>query len=72
MLMQNFRVTNKKQYGMLWHFLEWSIACKWINRSAQEHVSTDSSLDLWKFQVGGTEGGGEGQRVGGEGRRGGL
>ena len=25
MLMQNFRVTNKEYYGMLWHFLEWSI-----------------------------------------------
>ena len=56
MLMQNFGVTNKNHYGMLWHFLEWSIACKWINSSAQEHVSTDSSLDLWKFQVGGVEG----------------
>ena len=26
MLMQNFGVTNKEYYGMLWHFLEWSIA----------------------------------------------
>ena len=25
MLMQNFGVTNKERYGMLWHFLEWSI-----------------------------------------------
>ena len=24
--MQNFGVTNKKHYGMLWDFLEWSIA----------------------------------------------
>ena len=24
MLMQNFGVTNKEHYGMLWHFLEWS------------------------------------------------
>ena len=23
--MQNFWVTNKEHYGMLWHFLEWSI-----------------------------------------------
>ena len=23
--MQNFGVTNKKHYGMLWYFLEWSI-----------------------------------------------
>ena len=25
MLMQNFGVTNKEHYGMLWFFLEWSI-----------------------------------------------
>ena len=25
MPMQNFWVTNKEHYGMLWHFLEWSI-----------------------------------------------
>ena len=26
MLMQNFGVTNKEYYGMLWYFLVWSIA----------------------------------------------
>ena len=26
MLMQDFGVTNKEHYGMLWYFLEWSIA----------------------------------------------
>ena len=26
MLMQNFGVTNKEHYGVLWYFLEWSIA----------------------------------------------
>ena len=25
MLTENFRVTNKEHYGMLWYFLEWSI-----------------------------------------------
>ena len=25
MPMQNFGVTNKEHYGMLWYFLEWSI-----------------------------------------------
>ena len=29
MLMQNFGVTNKEHYGMLWYFLEWSIAHVW-------------------------------------------
>ena len=33
--MQNFRVTNKEHYGMLWYFLEWSIVdffplCFWV------------------------------------------
>ena len=26
MRIQNFGVTNKEHYGMLWYFLEWSIA----------------------------------------------
>ena len=25
MLMQNFGMTNKEYYGMLWYFLEWSV-----------------------------------------------
>ena len=25
--MQNFGVTNKEYYGVLWYFLEWSIDC---------------------------------------------
>ena len=25
MLMQNFGMTNKEHYGVLWYFLEWSI-----------------------------------------------
>ena len=25
MIMQNFGVTNREHYGMLWYFLEWSI-----------------------------------------------
>ena len=31
MLMQNFGVTNKEHYGMLWYFLEWSITCKFAS-----------------------------------------
>ena len=34
MLMQNFGVTNKEPYGMLWYFLEWSIR---IEGLATEH-----------------------------------
>ena len=29
MLMQNFGMTNKEYYGMLWYFLEWSIPFMW-------------------------------------------
>ena len=29
MLMHNFGVTNKEYYGMLWHFLFWSITHYW-------------------------------------------
>ena len=29
-LMQNFGVTNKEHYGMLWYFLEWSIKMQGI------------------------------------------
>ena len=28
--MQNFEVTNKEHYGMLWYFLEWSIDIDYI------------------------------------------
>ena len=37
MLMQNFGATNKKHYGMLWYFLEWSIrkCLGTINESAK-------------------------------------
>ena len=28
-LTQKFGVTNKEYYGMLWYFLEWSIATRW-------------------------------------------
>ena len=36
MLMQNFGVTNKEHYGMLWHFLEWSINC-WLHTRALKY-----------------------------------
>ena len=30
MFMQNFGVTNKEHYDMLWYFLEWSIHSTWV------------------------------------------
>ena len=36
MLMQNFGVTNKKHYGMLWYFLEWSIQDIQVNGGGLE------------------------------------
>ena len=35
MLMQNFGVTNKDHYGMLWYFLEWSISVPIKAQAAQ-------------------------------------
>ena len=31
--MQNFGMTNKKYYGVLWYFLEWSIPSDWRDTS---------------------------------------
>ena len=39
MLMQNFGVTNKEYYGMLWYFLEWSIV----------HSKTQINFPLFLF-----------------------
>ena len=39
MLMQNFGVTNKKHYGMLWYFLEWSISIS-SRRLVKDGMST--------------------------------
>ena len=37
MFMQNFGVTNKEHYGMLWCFLEWSISgCTWAPKLARK------------------------------------
>ena len=35
MLMQNFGVTNKEHYRMLWYFLEWSISF-WYSRTISQ------------------------------------
>ena len=39
MFMQNFGMTNKEYYGMLWYFLEWSIASvhSRLRESARAH-----------------------------------
>ena len=44
MLIQNFGVTNKEHYGMLWYFLEWSIV---VTRSIKRYdkSSTTNSRD---------------------------
>ena len=42
--MQNYGVTNKEHYGMLWYFLEWSITAKYSllfqkgNESHENHT----------------------------------
>ena len=44
MLMQNFGVTIKEHYGMLWYFLEWSIAVLFIALSCLINVSIFKTL----------------------------
>ena len=39
MLMQNFGVTNKEYYGMLWYFLEWS-------NLTQQRIVDDEEIDF--------------------------
>ena len=52
MLMQNFGVTNKEHYGMLWYFLEWSIErfhsrgqrlCKFMGTNESVYIRKQSN-----------------------------
>ena len=48
MLMQNFGVTNKEHYGMLWYFLEWSIVIdQAINVLVSQPRPQGFSLKKW-------------------------
>ena len=46
MLMQNFGVTNKEHYGILWYFLEWSIG--FGNNNKLTHLNWDFGKTLKK------------------------
>ena len=48
MLMQNFGVTNKEHYGMLWYFLEWSIV---VSSAAVFVYSRDAPTQDASFQL---------------------
>ena len=51
MLMQNFGVTNKEHFCMLWYFLEWSIvkaACE-LSSSRVSRVSIRPVLETLKM-----------------------
>ena len=43
MLIQNFGVTHKKHYGMLWYFLEWSIALRELSL-----IENNAYTKFWK------------------------
>ena len=50
MLMQNFGVTNKEYYGMLWYFLEWSINVNEITETWRVHSrKTDNFLHIYSY-----------------------
>ena len=54
MLMQKFGVTNKEHYGMLWHFLEWSIVFLFPlfqTRALLYTLSVPSSVDKWHSTI---------------------
>ena len=38
MRIQNFGVTDKEHYGMLWYFLEWSIDIDYLQLSVHQRV----------------------------------
>ena len=44
MLMQNFGVTNKEHYGMLWYFLEWSIELSAYRMCDTDYMSWSIAL----------------------------
>ena len=48
MLMQNFWVTNKEHYGMLWYLLEWSIV---VSYAAVFVCSRDAPTQDASFQL---------------------
>ena len=46
MIMQNFGVTNREHYGMLWYFLEWSIVEVIVVRYASLYMTKQCSIIL--------------------------
>ena len=48
--MQNFGVSTKEHYGMLWYFLEWSIPSPWVE-GIKEKLGGDYFLSLDKKKV---------------------
>ena len=48
MLMQNFGLTNKEHYGMLWYFLEWSIHLAPVVQRVDSAVNL---LNNWRLDV---------------------
>ena len=48
--MQNFGVSTKEHYGMLWYFLEWSIPSPWV-KVITEKLGGDYFLSLDKKKV---------------------
>ena len=48
--MQNFGMSTKEHYGMLWYFLEWSIPSPWME-GIKEKLGGDYFLSLDKRKV---------------------
>ena len=49
--MQNFGVTNKEHYGMLWYFLEWSIDCHGVGLKWREKRESSVDISFYMFII---------------------
>ena len=49
MLVQNFGVTKKEHYGMLWYFLEWSISLIFTLRMCKQQHDESVYSHIYLF-----------------------
>ena len=51
MLMQNFGLTNREHYGMLWYSLEWSIDCRGVGLKWREKREGSVNISFYMFII---------------------
>ena len=50
-LMQNFGLTNKEHYGMLWYSLEWSTDCRGVGLKWREKREGSVNISFYMFII---------------------